>query len=238
MTYCSKCALRLPQNDETCPLCMAKSEPSDSDASAHAASAPVETAQGGYPAGDASPALKKRRRNAVRSAGRALLGLGCFLAIMNALTNPGGIWAAYPVAAMLLLWMLWRLPRNFPKPRAAYAILLGEAGILAYVGMTAALTHGASWYAGYAAPLTVLSGGAALSLDFLIAKRALKKSYAPFLLNAIPGSLCLPAAILSGGSTDRVASMLALMFSAGSFLYIAYKGRRWLRSELRRKFFR
>ncbi len=191
-----------------------------------------------YPPEDGTQARKKRHRKIIRLAGRILPSFGGFLVILNALTNPGGIWAAYPVAGLIAAWMLWRLPRNLPKPRVAYTILLAEFCVVSFLGMSAALAHSTAWFFGYAAPIAVVVSSLALGFDAIIHKRALKKSYAPFLINAVPGVLCLPAAMLSGRTTDRVSSILALMFSVGSLVYIAYKGRKWLRPELRRKLFR
>ena len=188
-----------------------------------------------YPVVPAVGTLPVRRRALDRAAGAAAVLSSSFLVFLNLVCGPAGSpWSAYAAGAILSAWALWRAPSSLPKPRFPYLVLLVEGLSLGYLGLVALLSQGGGWYLSFLVPSMALAASTVLGANAASGDRSFKKTYVPLALSLCLGLLSFPLAALGGGSITFAA--ITFFLSGAGLAVAAWRGRKWWRNELRRKF--
>lgn len=208
-------------------------------ASAASLGVPADGGQGlpAYPLSPPSGAPPARRKAVDRAVGAAAVLASSFLVFLNLVCGPvGSPWSAYASGAILSAWTLWRAPPSLPRPRFPYLVLLVEGLSLGYLGLVALLSQGGGWYLSYLVPSMALASSGVLASGAVCGAgdRSFKKSYVPLVLSLCLGVLAFPLAALGGG--DIAFAAIAFFLSGAGLAAAAWKGRKWWRNELRRKF--
>jgi hypothetical protein len=149
MPYCSQCGVELDEYVEACPLC----------------SAPVVASKklkAGKNTGFPDKAVPEKDKGVLRFlaweiVGVSLLTAFLIIALTNLITALGITWARYPLASIVLIWLLATFPLLLPKKPLLISIL-SVCAIMLFLALIDLMDNGViDWYYYIALPITIMS---------------------------------------------------------------------------------
>ncbi len=226
MPYCSKCGVEVEESVDTCPLCETPIQKMDKISKSGQKKYPEEP-----PKKRSVYKLSKERKRllAWEIMSMSLLIPLVSVTIINLITDGTIKWAKYPIAALILVWIMTSIPLIYPKK--TIVIIVGEVlALTSFLALIDSFDGKIEWVIDLAVPIVVILAVIVTGIVLLSIKTKRKgANIAAYIILGI-GIICLGLDLTISSYIEQTLTvnwslyvLIPTMTTALFLLYIHYR---------------